>query len=247
VLPVLKSWEELAKEAGGDADFARRIDRLQLEGDESLGIGSAQRASMDGPVDASITYEEWFKGQSRERQLDIVGPGRLELWEEGNMPFRAMTNPDNSPVSLGKLREMYSFYVDKERFREWFEAPDKQKIADDFVVGNLPLFIQGLLNTTATDMRIGHDYFEIPSHKKRDIPSEKFASLLNKIKTTSEVFNRGDRNIGVILDDGQPWIAILKTTNDYSEVFLTSLRRIDFPKLERWRAQGLIIYKKRLP
>ena len=62
VIPVTKTWEELAKEAGGDSDFAKKLD----------GIPDKERASMGGPVAAGTTYESWFAEQDRERQLEIL-------------------------------------------------------------------------------------------------------------------------------------------------------------------------------
>ena len=58
ILPALKSWEELAEEAGGDAEWAKKMDEFQEGAD-----GGAQRASKDGTVDAAVTYEEWLEGK----------------------------------------------------------------------------------------------------------------------------------------------------------------------------------------
>jgi hypothetical protein len=70
ILPEMKSWEDLAREAGGDTEWARKMDRLQEDGSEELKIGKAERASADGEVDARLSYEEWAKGKEPKRKID---------------------------------------------------------------------------------------------------------------------------------------------------------------------------------
>lgn len=52
-----------------------------LKGWEGLGI--TERASVDGVVPGTTNYEEWLKNQSVERQKDILGPSRYELYKNG--------------------------------------------------------------------------------------------------------------------------------------------------------------------
>jgi len=59
VLPVTKDWEELAKENGGDTEWARGMDTLQQTG--------AERASAEGQVDSAMTYLEWAKATGRKQ------------------------------------------------------------------------------------------------------------------------------------------------------------------------------------
>jgi len=214
VIPVTKSWEDLAKEAGGDTELAKQLDD----------IPEGQRASIGGPVEAGMTYQEWFGEQTKEKQEETKTALSLEGMQR----------------ELGLL----PFHVDPEEFAEWFNKPAKQPIVDDFIVDNLPNFVQELLNTNATSMRIGHDYFEIPSHKKRNIPPEKFAQLLSKIKDSPEAFDRGHRHIGFIVEDKDPWMAVLKSTHDKLEAFLVSLRRIEKRKLIKLQEGTKRVYKK---
>ena len=45
-----------------------------------------ERASMDGPVSASMTYEKWLKTQSEVDQINILGPTRfIEFVKTGNI------------------------------------------------------------------------------------------------------------------------------------------------------------------
>ena len=64
IIPVTKSWEELAKEAGGDTELAKQLDD----------IPEGQRASIGGPVEGGMTYNEWFAGQTPERQDEVNKP-----------------------------------------------------------------------------------------------------------------------------------------------------------------------------
>jgi hypothetical protein len=171
-----------------------------------------------------VTYQEWFAGLPPWVQKDIGQPMTVD-------EFKAKV-------------ESMPFYVDETKFVDWFEKPDKQIIVDDFVVDNLPQFIKELFKTNAASMRIGHDYFDIPSHKERDIPPKKFASLLAGIKNSAEGFDRGPLHIGFIIEDKNPWMAVLKTTYNHSEVFLVSLRRIADAKLKKLRLSGKQVYKK---
>jgi len=97
VVPVTKTWEELAKDAGGDTDVAKRMDQAELDK-----VPERVRASMGGPVPAGTTYADWLKEQPRERQLEILGPGRLAALERG-VTLREMIDPEGRPKALPEL------------------------------------------------------------------------------------------------------------------------------------------------
>jgi hypothetical protein len=116
VIPVTKTWEELAKEAGGDSDFAKKLD----------GIPNKERASMGGPVAAGTTYESWFAEQDRERQLEILGPGRMGMYERGTLGFSDMVNMAGKPMTLGELQEKQEKVADKPEYELFFEKAVKE-------------------------------------------------------------------------------------------------------------------------
>lgn len=62
-VPVVKSWREL----GVDLDEAPQ----------------GTRASMDGQVGEKVTYSAWLKRQSEERQREILGARRYEMYKSG--------------------------------------------------------------------------------------------------------------------------------------------------------------------
>lgn len=83
--PMLKSWEELGGEAV--ADWTPN-----------------QRASMDGAVPADMTYADWFKKQSAERQDSILGPTRGKLYRTGDLDLGDFSNNKGQMLTLDQLR-----------------------------------------------------------------------------------------------------------------------------------------------
>jgi len=62
-----------------------------------------ERASADGPVSASMTYEDWLKTQPENVQRDILGPTRFDLYKEG-MPITSFV-ANGSTLNLQQLSE----------------------------------------------------------------------------------------------------------------------------------------------
>lgn len=91
-VPVLKSWGELLK----DKDLASRLDAAEAE---NPGV----RASMDGEVAARTTYSDWFKAQSEDRQRDILGDAKYEIWKREGLSFRDMIDQRGNPLTLAEL------------------------------------------------------------------------------------------------------------------------------------------------
>ena len=86
IAPVVKSWREL----GFDID----------EAPEST------RASFDGQVPESTTYNEWLKGQTPEFQDSILGPGRGELFRQGVPVDKFVDMESGRPFTLKELSQM---------------------------------------------------------------------------------------------------------------------------------------------
>jgi len=101
---------------GGDSDFAKKLD----------GIPDKERASMGGPVAAGTTYESWFAEQDRERQLEILGPGRMGMYERGTLGFSDMVNMAGKPMTLGELQEKQEKVADKPEHELFFEKAVKE-------------------------------------------------------------------------------------------------------------------------
>lgn len=83
-VPVTKSWKEL----GFDIDE----------------LDPATRASMDGQVPESETYNSWLGHQSAEFQDDILGATRAELFRNGGLTLDRFTDREGVEYTLDELR-----------------------------------------------------------------------------------------------------------------------------------------------
>lgn len=82
---VIKSWRDL----GVDIDEFK----------------PSTRASLDGQVPSKLDYETWLKDQSAERQDEVLGPTRAELFRAGKLDLRDMLNATGEPLTLEELRK----------------------------------------------------------------------------------------------------------------------------------------------
>jgi len=94
LLPVTKSWEQLAREAHGNSTLAKELDKMP----------AGNRASMGKAVSADLTYTDWFDQQAPERQLEILGPNRLKLYQDGQIGFSDMISQSGNSITLDQLR-----------------------------------------------------------------------------------------------------------------------------------------------
>lgn len=92
-IPVTRSWEELARAAGGDPETARVLDQMT----------PSDRASMDGPVSGGLTYETWLKGKDEAFQREVLGPARFRLWRKGKLTLGDLTNQAGHELTLDEL------------------------------------------------------------------------------------------------------------------------------------------------
>ena len=97
MLPWLRSWEDLAREHGGNVEIAKKLDKIK----------PGQRAAMDGPVAGDTDYDTWFRSLTKERQLEILGPGRYQMWKDNKLSFSDMVDQSGNPMTLADLRAKY--------------------------------------------------------------------------------------------------------------------------------------------
>lgn len=83
-VPILKSWEELG-----------------IDGDE---IPEGTRASMDGQVPASETYQTWLARQSETVQDEVLGPERAGMFRQGTMTLDRFFDDKGRRYTLDELR-----------------------------------------------------------------------------------------------------------------------------------------------
>lgn len=94
--PKTKSWEQIAREAHGNSTLAKELDQM----------GESTRASMGGQVSGKLAYPEWFDAQSEARQLAILGPKKLALYQKGNLDFVSMLDQRGNVLTLKQLEEI---------------------------------------------------------------------------------------------------------------------------------------------
>lgn len=92
--PIVRSWEEMAKNAGGTVprNFKERIP-------ESV------RASMGGPVAGGKTYNKWLKERPVDVQKEILGPSRYTLFKNGKITAHQLADMNGRPLSVAELRQ----------------------------------------------------------------------------------------------------------------------------------------------
>jgi SPP1 gp7 family putative phage head morphogenesis protein len=66
------------------------------------------RAATGGPVSAKLTFEGWLERQSKEKQEDMLGKGRAELYRAGKITLADLTRGNGRPLTLDELRTKYA-------------------------------------------------------------------------------------------------------------------------------------------
>lgn len=82
--PVLKSWRELG------------IDLAEAP--------EGTRASLNGQVPASTTFDGWLRRQPVAMQNDVLGPERAVLFRKGDLPIDRFTDRSGREYTLDELR-----------------------------------------------------------------------------------------------------------------------------------------------
>lgn len=82
--PVLKSWKELGIP----------IDEMP----------AGTRASLDGQIAASTTYQGWLEKQSVERQNEVLGVTKAQLFRDGGLTLDRFVNNAGHVYTLDELR-----------------------------------------------------------------------------------------------------------------------------------------------
>ncbi len=70
-------------------------------------IPKSTRASMDGQIPADLTYDDWLRQQSIERQKEILGPGKYRLWKRNKLSMSEMVDQTGNPLTLRELERAH--------------------------------------------------------------------------------------------------------------------------------------------
>lgn len=80
-----------------------------LSGKYSFLNENATRASMEGPVNADMSYYEWLKTQDAEFQDEVLGPTRGKLFRDGGLSAeqfaKLQLDRNFQPLTLDEMRE----------------------------------------------------------------------------------------------------------------------------------------------
>lgn len=115
-IAVTKSWAELAgpksqlkkdgKPIDLDAALQKKLEADGLSAEQAAKVKADTRASIDGQVAAATDFEAWLKGKPDEYVNAILGPQRAQLWREGKVSIRDMTDQSSRPLSIAELKAM---------------------------------------------------------------------------------------------------------------------------------------------
>jgi SPP1 gp7 family putative phage head morphogenesis protein len=110
---VLKSWDEISGKV-----------KTELKDD----LTPRQRAAMGGPAKVA-NYEDWLKRQSEEKQIDILGQKKWNLWQTGKLSFRDLVDQKGNPLTIEQLeKKIGASAVKKDKTVK--KEPPKQKKQD---------------------------------------------------------------------------------------------------------------------
>ncbi|MDH7971047.1 minor capsid protein [Sphingomonas sp. AR_OL41] len=65
-----------------------------------------QRASIDGQVKPQ-TFDAWLKKQPPERQLEVLGKTRADLWRRGKLSLQDFIRNDSEVITLDELKKLH--------------------------------------------------------------------------------------------------------------------------------------------
>jgi SPP1 gp7 family putative phage head morphogenesis protein len=110
-VPVLKSWQELSDKELPHLDdatvqeaFESNLADQGFTPDQIADISMNQRASVDGTVPESTTYEDWLGKQPELTQKQILGPAKWQLWHDGAVTLKDMINKQTlEPLTVDEL------------------------------------------------------------------------------------------------------------------------------------------------
>lgn len=85
----------------------RSVMTAVLHDHKKLGLKNlpdGKRASINGQVSASTTYEQWLRRQPLSVQQEVLGVTKARLFNQGNLPITKFTNGNLKPLTIKQLR-----------------------------------------------------------------------------------------------------------------------------------------------
>jgi len=97
----IKALDNQELQAGVDA----KLKAMGMSAEQRAGALVRARASMDGQVPDTMTYNEWLKKKPEQFQNKVLGVQRAQLFRDGNLQLRDLTNQDNRPLTVEQLNQ----------------------------------------------------------------------------------------------------------------------------------------------
>lgn len=95
LIPIFKAVGNLSRVRGGRGQAIRnRMERA----------AASQRAALDGKPAKNATFAEMLQQKTKSEQENILGPGRFELWERGQISMADLIDQTGRPLTLDELR-----------------------------------------------------------------------------------------------------------------------------------------------
>ena len=111
-----KAWDTQTKQPIGGHSLPYMVPAIHVGcrsvllpriGDGSVRI-PGQRASADGPVPASRTFETWLRAKTVAEQNEIFGPGRAGLWRDQKLTLSQLLDFKGDPLPLDELTRRFA-------------------------------------------------------------------------------------------------------------------------------------------
>lgn len=62
------------------------------------------RASIDGPVNANLSMQQWLETKDDAFTDELMGKGRAQLWRDGKITLQDLVNAHGDPLTLDQIR-----------------------------------------------------------------------------------------------------------------------------------------------
>jgi hypothetical protein len=98
LVPITYSFEELAERWGVDTKQGRKLDRAQA-------AQPMLRASMNGEMLASSTFDDFLQSLPIREQEELLGVGKLQLYRDGKLSLPELVDQTGRPLTLRELEQ----------------------------------------------------------------------------------------------------------------------------------------------
>ncbi len=95
LVPVMKSFAELS----GNPQMKRKL--RKIEKDSNNGLEKLSR--LDGNKAQRTTYDKWLRKQTKEKQLETLGPTKRKLWKSGKIKPTDLIDQSHRPLTVDEL------------------------------------------------------------------------------------------------------------------------------------------------